>query len=179
MIDVLDEAGAKVNFDPDEESDTKLLHDCIRSKVNAIFRQDYAVALVQYQRETELVVRIVFRIKSKDFVTFEVTDEHIAAVVSRRVGVPLTQLTQDAITKLRNLDNALKRGVIGQDEAVNAVTCAIRRARVGFKSPNKPIASFMFAGPTGVGKTELTKLLATGYLGTNEALLRFDMYEYM
>ena len=109
----------------------------------------------------------------------QITDEEIAEVISNWTGIPAKRLTQDENTRLKNLENALHERVIGQNEAVTAVAKAIKRGRVGLKDPNRPIGSFMFLGPTGVGKTELSKALAESLFGDENAMIRVDMSEYM
>ena len=108
-----------------------------------------------------------------------VTAEDIASVVSTWTGIPVTSLTKDEIERLRNLENELHRRVIGQDEAVSAIAKAIRRGRAGLKDPGRPIGSFLFLGPTGVGKTELCKAIAEAMFGSEKSIIRFDMSEYM
>ncbi|MFZ0409794.1 MAG: ATP-dependent Clp protease ATP-binding subunit [Cyanobium sp.] len=108
-----------------------------------------------------------------------VTEEDIAHIVASWTGVPVQKLTESESVKLLNMEETLHQRLIGQDEAVKAVSRAIRRARVGLKNPNRPIASFIFSGPTGVGKTELTKALATYFFGSEEAMIRLDMSEFM
>merc|ERR1712100_6820 len=108
-----------------------------------------------------------------------VNEEDIAQIVASWTGVPVQKLTESESVKLLNMEETLPQRLIGQDEAVKAVSKAIRRARVGLKNPNRPIASFIFSGPTGVGKTELTKALATYFFGSEEAMIRLDMSEYM
>ena len=108
-----------------------------------------------------------------------VTAEDIALVVSAWTGIPATRLTEDEGEKLLRLEETLERRVVGQEEAVKALSRAIRRGRVGLKDPRRPIGSFLFLGPTGVGKTELCKALAEVLFGDEKALLRFDMSEYM
>ncbi|KAG0600738.1 hypothetical protein M758_11G057600 [Ceratodon purpureus] len=103
----------------------------------------------------------------------------IAAVASMWSGIPVEQLTSDEQMKLMNLEKLLQTRVVGQDDAVNAISRAVRRARVGLKDPNRPIAAMLFCGPTGVGKTELTKALAQHYFGSEESMIRLDMSEYM
>ena len=109
----------------------------------------------------------------------QVTDEDVAAVVSQWTGVPLQQLEKKESQRLLDLEKVLHKRVVGQEEAVKAISRAIRRARSGLKDPNRPIGSFMFLGPTGVGKTELAKALAEAMFGSEEALIRVDMSEYM
>ncbi|MFN9069600.1 MAG: ATP-dependent Clp protease ATP-binding subunit [Cyanobacteriota bacterium] len=108
-----------------------------------------------------------------------VTEEDIAHIVASWTGVPVQKLTESESVKLLNMEDTLHQRLIGQDEAVKAVSRAIRRARVGLKNPNRPIASFIFSGPTGVGKTELTKALAAYFFGSEEAMIRRDMSEFM
>merc|ERR1711939_1132334 len=108
-----------------------------------------------------------------------VNEEDIAQIVASWTGVPVQKLTESESVKLLNMEETLHQRLIGQDEAVKAVSKAIRRAHVGLKNPNRPIASFIFSGPTGVGKTELTKALATYYFGSEEAMVRLDMSEFM
>tara|TARA_Y100001968_G_scaffold94449_1_gene84820 strand:- start:1263 stop:3833 length:2571 start_codon:yes stop_codon:yes gene_type:complete len=109
----------------------------------------------------------------------EVKEEDIAQIVASWTGVPVQKLTESESVKLLNMEETLHQRLIGQDEAVKAVSKAIRRARVGLKNPNRPIASFIFSGPTGVGKTELTKALAQYFFGSEEAMIRLDMSEFM
>jgi len=108
-----------------------------------------------------------------------VNEEDIAHIVASWTGVPVQKLTESESVKLLNMEDTLHQRLIGQDEAVKAVSKAIRRARVGLKNPNRPIASFIFSGPTGVGKTELTKSLAAYFFGSEEAMIRLDMSEFM
>ena len=108
-----------------------------------------------------------------------VSEEDIAQIVASWTGVPVQKLTESESAKLLNMEETLHQRLIGQDEAVKAVSKAIRRARVGLKNPNRPIASFIFSGPTGVGKTELTKALAAYFFGSEEAMIRLDMSEFM
>ncbi len=108
-----------------------------------------------------------------------VNEEDIAHIVASWTGVPVQKLTESESVKLLNMEETLHQRLIGQDEAVKAVSKAIRRARVGLKNPNRPIASFIFSGPTGVGKTELTKALASYFFGSEEAMIRLDMSEFM
>lgn len=108
-----------------------------------------------------------------------VTAEDVAEVVASWTGIPLTRLTETESSRLLQLEQRLHKRVIGQDEAVSAVSRAVRRARAGFKDKNRPVGSFLFLGPTGVGKTELAKALAQELFGDERAMLRFDMSEYM
>uniref|UniRef100_A0A7V4EGU1 Chaperone protein ClpB n=1 Tax=Thermus tengchongensis TaxID=1214928 RepID=A0A7V4EGU1_9DEIN len=117
--------------------------------------------------------------KNARFVRLEVTEEDIAEVVSRWTGIPVAKLLEGEREKLLRLEDELHRRVVGQEEAIRAVADAIRRARAGLKDPNRPIGSFLFLGPTGVGKTELAKTLAATLFDTEEAMVRIDMTEYM
>ena len=108
-----------------------------------------------------------------------ITEENIAEVISSWTGIPANKITEDENARLKNLEKTLHKRVIGQNEAVEAVAKAIRRSRVGLKDPNRPIGSFLFLGPTGVGKTELSKALAEGLFGDENAMIRLDMSEYM
>lgn len=108
-----------------------------------------------------------------------VTDEDIEEVVSMLTGIPLNKLSNEESLRLLGMEKSLKRRLIGQDEAVSVVSRGIRRARVGLRDETKPIACFLFTGPTGVGKTELAKLLALEYFGSKDAIVRLDMSEYM
>jgi ATP-dependent Clp protease ATP-binding subunit ClpC len=117
--------------------------------------------------------------KNLDKVRPTVNEEDVAKVVSMVTGIPVTKVSQSENEKLRNMDKEIKVKVIGQDEAIEKITKAIKRNRVGIKNQNKPIGSFMFLGPTGVGKTHLAKMLAESIFGSPESLLRVDMSEYM
>ncbi len=119
------------------------------------------------------------QVQSQPLTTPVVDEEDIAHIVASWTGVPVQKLTESESVKLLNMEETLHQRLIGQDEAVKAVSKAIRRARVGLKNPNRPIASFIFSGPTGVGKTELTKSLAAYFFGSEEAMIRLDMSEFM
>ena len=108
-----------------------------------------------------------------------VTESHVAQVVSRWTGVPVDKMLEGERDKLLHMEKDLARRVVGQEEAVEAVSTAVRRARAGLQDPNRPIGSFMFLGPTGVGKTELTKALAAFLFDDEHAMVRIDMSEYM
>lgn len=118
------------------------------------------------------------RMAGAKFVRPMVTEEDIAAIVSRWTGIPVAKLMEGEREKLLRLEDELHKRVVGQDEAIVAVADAIRRARAGLKDPNRPIGSFLFLGPTGVGKTELAKTLAASLFDTEENMVRIDMSEY-
>jgi len=109
----------------------------------------------------------------------EVTEEHIAKIISRWTGIPITKLMEGEKVKLLHMEENLRRRLVGQEEAVEAVSNAIRRAKAGLQDPNRPLGSFLFLGPTGVGKTELAKALAEFLFDTEHAMIRIDMSEYM
>ena len=108
-----------------------------------------------------------------------VSEEDVAQVISDWTKIPVISLKEDEIKRLKKLENTLHKRVIGQDEAVNSVARAVRRGRIGLKNPNRPIGSFLFLGPTGVGKTELSKALAEAVFGSENDIIRVDMSEYM
>ncbi len=132
--------------------------------------------LPKLEREVEALSE---KLKHARFVRLEVTEEDIAEVVSRWTGIPVAKLLEGEREKLVRLEDELRKRVVGQDEAIVAVADAIRRARAGLKDPNRPIGSFLFLGPTGVGKTELAKTLAATLFDSEEAMVRIDMTEYM
>jgi ATP-dependent Clp protease ATP-binding subunit ClpA len=133
-----------------------------------------------YEAEIEEIVRLRSVTVSPPIVTKPVLGKKaIAELIATQTGIPVDELTENETKKLQNLESVLHTRVIGQDEAVSAVANSVRRARVGVRNPNRPIASFMFCGPTGVGKTELTKALANVMFGSEEAIIRLDMSEYM
>ncbi len=185
-IDVLDEAGAKVKLSSkasdeildrlkDELEETKTL------KERAIDNQEFEKAAKLRDREKELEKKIAERKRMlqslDDYQT--VTVEHVAEVVSRWTGIPLSRLAQTEQLRLLNMEKELKKKIIGQDEAIEALAKAIRRSRAGIKDPRRPIGSFIFLGPTGVGKTELAKVLAEFLFGSQDALIEINMSEYM
>ncbi|MCC6548627.1 MAG: ATP-dependent Clp protease ATP-binding subunit [Ignavibacteriaceae bacterium] len=187
-IDVLDEAGSRVhmgNFKVPE--DIIVLEneiDAVRlDKASVVKRQDYeeAAKLRDKERKLQMDLETAKRewdIKSKDIV-YDVTEDDIATVVAMMTGIPVNRVAQTETDKIIKMESALKGQIIGQDEAVSKLTRSIRRARAGLKSPNRPIGSFFFLGPTGVGKTELCKVLAKYLFDSENALIKIDMSEYM
>lgn len=187
-IDLMDESSAKVRLDStDEVSELTELEDevqeLVMEKEKAIQNQDFESAARLRLREKQLAEVMeqakIKAAKQENGYIDQVTDEDVATVVSQWTGVPLQQLEKKESQRLLDLENVLHERVVGQEEAVQAISRAIRRARSGLKDPNRPIGSFMFLGPTGVGKTELAKALAEAMFGSEEALIRVDMSEYM
>ena len=187
-IDLIDEAASKIRlraFTPPEN--IKELEDKIKSisdeKASAVNSQNYELAARLRDEEKEAQKKLDEAKDSWSRKSCEmkgvVTPEDIAAVVSEWTHIPIVQLTREESDRLLHLEDELHRRVIGQDKAVSAVAKAIRRGRVGLKDPNRPTGSFIFLGPTGVGKTELCKALAATMFGDENALIRLDMSEYM
>ena len=187
-IDLIDEAAARVRlkgYTPPEEIKTleKNVRDISDRKYTAIDNQDFEAAARLRDEEKESLK--VLKIKKQEWQDLcradikKVTKEHIASVVSIWTGVPVSKLTKEESQKLLDLENMLHKRVVGQTEAVNSVAKAVRRGRSVFKNPKRPIGSFLFLGPTGVGKTELTKALAECLFGSEQSIIRFDMSEYM
>ncbi len=187
-IDLIDEAASKKRLGsqtpPDSlkelESDLEKL---LKEKEEAITAQDFERAAKLRDEEIRLKDKIT-ELKSSwkgdgSSNKLTVTQEDIADVISDWTNIPARQLAQEESEKLKNLENILHNRVIGQDEAVTAISKAIRRGRAGLKDPKRPIGSFLFLGPTGVGKTELSKALAEAMFGSEEAMIRVDMSEYM
>jgi len=185
-IDVLDEAGAKVKLSSSASDEIleqqKVELERVRElKEEAISRQEFEKAAKYRDREKELERKIAERkrmLQAKDE-GLTVTAEQVAEVVSRWTGIPLFRLEEREQAKLLKMEEELEKRVVGQREAIEAVSRAIRRSRAGIKDPRRPIGSFIFLGPTGVGKTELAKALAEFLFGDEEALVELDMSEYM
>ena len=187
-IDLIDEAASKVKLRAFTAPDSvKSVENELKSisgeKNSAIQMQDFETAAKLRDKERELKEKLEkekskWREKNSD-TTGEVTAEEVAQIVSGWTGVPVSQLTEEESARLLKLESILHQRIIGQDEAVSAVAKAIRRGRVGLKDPNRPTGSFIFLGPTGVGKTELCKALAQTMFGDESAIVRFDMSEYM
>jgi ATP-dependent Clp protease ATP-binding subunit ClpC len=187
-IDLIDEAGSRVRLinsqlPPAAKELDKELRQVLKDKDDAVRAQEFDKAGELRDREMEIKQQIRELASNKtnegnngDAV---VDSEEIAHIVASWTGVPLNKLTESESEKLLQMEDTLHQRLIGQEEAVKAVSRAIRRARVGLKNPNRPIASFIFSGPTGVGKTELTKALATYFFGSEDAMIRLDMSEYM
>ncbi|WP_461225534.1 ATP-dependent Clp protease ATP-binding subunit [Lacticaseibacillus suihuaensis] len=185
-IDLIDESAAKVRLD-EADKPTKAdklqakLQDTVAAKNEAIMHQDFELAATIREKEQKLRAKLEADSAQAGAVRtdVQVTPEDVAEVVSQWTGVPVTQMQKKESERLVNLEKVLHERVVGQDEAVSAVARAIRRARSGLKDPTRPIGSFMFLGPTGVGKTELAKALAEAMFGSEDAMIRVDMSEYM
>tara|TARA_B100000609_G_scaffold88021_1_gene70292 strand:+ start:139 stop:2667 length:2529 start_codon:yes stop_codon:yes gene_type:complete len=204
-IDLIDEAGSRVRLinsklPPEAKLIDKELREVQKQKEESVREQNFDQAGQLREKEIELSSKIkqlledkkdtqakedgtLEEVNSNDNVALMqnpiVSEEDVAHIVASWTGVPVQKLTETESVKLLNMEDTLHKRLIGQDEAVKAVSRAIRRARVGLKNPNRPIASFIFSGPTGVGKTELTKALASYFFGSEEAMIRLDMSEFM
>ncbi len=185
-IDVLDEAGAKVKLSSratDEvlERYKRELESIRALKQEAIQSQRFEQAAKLRDREQELEHRIAEKKRRllAESEALQVTAEHVAQVVSRWTGIPLVRVGENEQARLIHMEEELKKRIVGQDEAIQALARAIRRSRAGIKDPRRPIGSFIFLGPTGVGKTETAKALAEFLFGDEEALIELDMSEYM
>ena len=192
-IDVLDEAGARVRLENRRlplglRSLMHELQETIKDKEDCIKEHDFEAAKQLLDHEME--VRTHIRIMKQSALTSEargfsrrdvdmVTENDVSDVISNWTGIPVTKITGSESARLLKMEDTLHERLIGQEHAVVAVSKAIRRARVGLRNPNRPIASFIFAGPTGVGKTELTKTLSDYMFGSEESMIRLDMSEYM
>jgi ATP-dependent Clp protease ATP-binding subunit ClpC len=183
-IDLVDEAGSRVRLRNSPISPNKELKRELRgvtkSKEEAIRVQDFGKATKLRGEEVELQTKLHTESGNLDPMTTPiVNEEDIAQIVASWTGVPVNKLTTSESELLLHLEDTLHKRLIGQEQAVNAVSRAIRRARVGLKNPQRPIASFVFSGPTGVGKTELAKALAAYFFGSEDSMIRLDMSEYM
>jgi len=187
-IDALDEVGSRVHITninvPKEIIDIETEIEEIKVKKSEVIKsQQYERAVELRDAERKLIDKLEEEKKkwedSSKNNRITISEENVAEVVSMMSGIPLTKVSQSELGKLANMSDALKGKVIGQDEAVNKVVKAIQRNRAGLKDPNKPVGSFFFLGPTGVGKTQLAKVLAKYLFDTEDALIRIDMSEYM
>jgi ATP-dependent Clp protease ATP-binding subunit ClpC len=187
-IDVMDEAGSRVHLAnivvPDEIVNLEAEVEKIRMSKNQVVKnQNYEEAAKLRDNEKKLLneldqLKLDWDIKSQSMI-YEVTEQSVADVVAMMTGIPVNKIAEAESERLVKMEEYLKNVVIGQDEAVEKISKAIRRARAGLKDPNRPIGSFVFLGPTGVGKTELAKQLAKFLFDSEEALIRIDMSEYM
>jgi len=187
-IDVMDEAGSRVHLSnivvPKEIVDLEAEIENIRQFKNQVVKnQNYEEAAKLRDNEKKVLadleqLKLDWEIKSQSMV-YEVSEQSVADVVAMMTGIPVNQIAEAESEKLVKMEETLKGEVIGQDEAVKNISRAIRRARAGLKDPNRPIGSFVFLGPTGVGKTELAKQLAKFLFNSEDSLIRIDMSEYM
>ena len=192
-IDVLDEAGSRVRLENKRLPEGILLllnelQETLTEKDIAVREQDFETAsqLLDYEMEVRIQIQVMkqaLQINEKAVLKRVhidmVMEEDIAEVIAGWTGIPITKISETESKKLLNMEETLHERLIGQHQAIVAVSKAIRRARVGLRNPDRPIASFIFAGPTGVGKTELTKALAAYMFGSEDTMIRLDMSEYM
>merc|ERR1712157_635092 len=192
-IDVLDEAGSRVRLENKRLPEGILLllnelQETLTEKEIAVREQDFETAsqLLDYEMEVRIQVQVMKQaLQINDKIGLKrthvdmVMEEDIAEVIAGWTGIPITKISESESKKLLNMEETLHERIIGQHQAIVSVSKAIRRARVGLRNPNRPIASFIFAGPTGVGKTELTKALASYLFGGDDSMVRLDMSEYM
>ncbi|HLQ29018.1 MAG TPA: AAA family ATPase [Ktedonobacteraceae bacterium] len=188
-IDVMDESASALHLDATEQGivSPTLVADLEAELADIQAKKEAAANAEDYERAAKLRQQELLtqdklekaHVEAKDAATLVVTPELIAQVVENWTGVPVSQMLESERQNLRNLEDDLRKRVIGQDEAISAVARAIRRSRAGLKDPKRPIGSFLFLGPTGVGKTELAKALAAELFGGVDKLIRLDMSEYM
>lgn len=187
-IDILDEAGARVHISnihvPHEIVDLETQIEEIKNEKNRVVKsQNFEEAAKLRDKEKRLLedldnAKLAWEAKSKDE-RYSVTEDDIASVISMITGIPVKRMGEDESQRLLHMADTLKKRVVGQDKAIEKLTKTIQRTRAGFKEPNRPIGSFIFLGPTGVGKTELAKTLSEFLFDTDDALIRIDMSEYM
>ncbi len=187
-IDLLDEAGSRARLKnsllpPEIKDKEQKLKALIDEKEDLLKKEKYTEASALKEKEHKLKEELD-NLKSawqakRDKKNIKVTEEDIALVASKWTGIPVTRLTQSETEKILKAEEYLHKRIIGQDEAVKVIAKALRRSRTGLSNPNRPIGGFLFLGPTGVGKTELAKTLATFLFGDEEAMIRLDMSEYM
>ncbi len=186
-IDILDEAGARVKLRqttmPEEISDVqKRIKFIVHRMENAIANHEFEKARFysdEERKERENLRKLREKYNVDESVTATVTKDDIEDVVARWTGVPMTAIKEEELAKLLRMEDELHKRVISQNKAISALARAIRRSRAGLKSPNRPAGSFLFLGPTGVGKTEVARALANFLFGGEKSLVRFDMSEYM
>ncbi|MDD5771948.1 MAG: ATP-dependent Clp protease ATP-binding subunit [bacterium] len=187
-IDLIDEASArvklkKINVLPDTKDIEEEIKIVRKEKDNSIKAQEFEKAAMLRDKEWRLKQSVEDKKKEWDESQKqnepEITQEDIAFIVSRWTGIPVTELKEEETVRLLRMEDELKKKIVGQDEAIHIISQAIRRARAGLRDPERPIGSFIFLGPSGVGKTELAKVLADFLFGNEDALIQIDMSEYM
>jgi ATP-dependent Clp protease ATP-binding subunit ClpC len=187
-IDVIDEVGARVHIKNIKVPEEIILfedklEECKVQKESAIKVQDFQKAAEYRDKENELKAEYEnLKLKWENDVKGSkcpITEDHIAEVIAMMTGIPVAKVAFDETSKLKNMQHELRKSVIGQDAAIEKITKAIQRNRIGLKNPNKPIGTFVFLGPTGVGKTELAKSIAKTLFESEDSLIRIDMSEYM
>ena len=187
-IDLLDEAGSRARLKnsllpPEIKDKEQKLKSLVEEKEELLKKEKYTEASALKEKEHKLKeeldnLKTAWQAK-RDKKNIKVTEEDIALVASKWTGIPVTRLTQSETEKILKAEEYLHKRIIGQEEAVKVIAKALRRSRTGLSNPNRPIGGFLFLGPTGVGKTELAKTLATFLFGDEEAMIRLDMSEYM
>lgn len=181
-IDLMDEVGSRLNLrnaENDSDSIEKRLQEVRKEKEQAAEVEDYEKAANLRYQEIQLQKQLEKMDENKQDINVNVTVEDVERIVEEKTGIPVTKLQADEQKKMNSLGENLGAKVIGQEEAVDKIAKAIRRSRAGLKAKYRPIGSFLFVGPTGVGKTEITKVLAEELFGSRDALIRLDMSEYM
>ncbi|MFD1448829.1 ATP-dependent Clp protease ATP-binding subunit [Oceanobacillus profundus] len=179
-IDLMDEVGSRLNLanaQKDSDSLQKRLDEVVKEKQEAAEKEEYERAANLRYQEIQLQKQVEKAVDGEKVLDVDISD--IQLIVEEKTGIPVTKMQADEQAKMKNIAENLRKKVIGQDEAVDKVAKAIRRSRAGLKAKDRPIGSFLFVGPTGVGKTELTKVLAEELFGTRDSMIRLDMSEYM
>lgn len=179
-IDLMDEVGSRLNLANAQKDSASLksrLEAVVKEKQEAADKEDYERAANLRYQEIQLQKQLEKVTDGEKTIDVDISD--IQLIIEERTGIPVTKMQADEQEKMKNIADSLRKKVIGQEEAVDKVAKAIRRSRAGLKSKDRPIGSFLFVGPTGVGKTELTKVLAEELFGTRDSMVRLDMSEYM
>src|SRR5699024_9354718 len=167
------------NAEGDSNSIEQRMNEVVKEKEQAAEKEDYEQAANLRYQEIQLKKQLEKAAKDKKQIDTNVAISDIELLIEEKTGIPVTKLQAEEQKQMKHLATNLSKKVIGQEEAVNKIAKAIRRSRAGLKSKHRPIGSFLFVGPTGVGKTEITKVLAEELFGSRENLIRLDMSEYM